>query len=49
MKKRPIRNVAIRPSTHDLVRAEKKRTGIPVKVLVDQALQFVYGKTKATA
>jgi hypothetical protein len=44
MKKRPIRNVAIKPSTHDLVRAEKKRTGVPVKILVDQALVARYGK-----
>ncbi len=48
-KPRPIRNVAIRPSTHDLVRAAKKRTGLPVKVLVDRALVNAYGKLQASA
>ena len=46
MKKPVIRNVTIKPSTHALVRAEKKRTGVPIKVLVDHALCFVYGKSK---
>ena len=44
MKKPVIRNVTIKPSTHNLVRAEKKRTGTPIKILVDRALVTAYGK-----
>ncbi len=46
MKKRPPRNVSIKPSTHDLVRAAKKRspTKVLIKDLVDRALISTYGK-----
>jgi len=39
-----IRNVTIKPSTHILLRAEKRRTGINIKVLVDKAIVSTYGK-----
>jgi len=51
MKKRPPRNVSIKPSTHDLVRAAKKRspTKVLIKDLVDRALVQAYGKQQASA
>jgi len=44
MKKPVIRNVTIRPASHALLRAEKKRTGINIKILVDKAIVSAYGK-----
>ena len=45
---KPIRNVAIPPEVHEMVRLASIKRGMKIKVLVERALRQAYGK-KASA